>query len=426
MQRTPLQWIAAISTVLAAYAAIGSLSAARRPSYGGELRIEMRAAIQTLEPSSTPDDPVALGALRELSPLVFETYVRLDEHGQPQPWLATSWTHDVAHKSWVFQVRKGLKFHDGSAYSPAGGTFGIGDEYPIEWILADLANPRNAVFLKTQDGALLGTGPFRIARWEAGKSATLIANDQYWGGRPFLDSLTVQMGRTLADQANDFQIGKADAVEIPVRDLRAAKQRGNVVWSSLPSETIALQFGSFPASMRDALALVVDRTAIHNVLLQKQGEISGSLLPGWVSGYSFLFPTERNVASAKNMVPVPQSLSFGYDRQDPVMRSIAERIAVNASEARITLRQATGTPDVTLVRLPLVSRDPWQSLEELARLFKLAPPSEIASPYQIEKSLIDSTGVIPLFHVPPSWMLSPRVRNWPNLENVWLDARSTP
>ena len=77
MQRTFFQWIAAISAVLFA---IGSAHAARRPTYGGELRIEMRAAIPVLDPSASPDDPVALGALRELSPLVFETYIRLDEH----------------------------------------------------------------------------------------------------------------------------------------------------------------------------------------------------------------------------------------------------------------------------------------------------------------------------------------------------------
>ena len=426
MRPTPLPSIAAVSALLVL--SVASLSAARRPSYGGDLRIEIRAAIPVLEPSATPDDPAALGALRQLTPLVFETYVRLDEHGQPQPWLATSWTHDAAHKVWVFQLRKGVKFHDGSAYSPAGGTFSIADDNPIEWILADLASPRNAVVLKTSDGGLVGTGPFKVTQWGAGKSATLSANDQYWGGRPYLDSISLQMGRNLADQANDSQTGKADAIEIPIRDLRTAKQRGTVVWSSMPAETLALQFTGtpLPVAMRDALALLVDRTAIHSVLLQRQGEISAALLPRWLSGYSFLFPTERNVANAKNLVPVPQSLTFGYDHQDPVIRSIAERIAVNASEGRITLRQAVGTPDVKLVRLPLTSRDPWQALRELAILFKMPPPSAADGPYKIEKSLIESAGVIPLFHVPLSWALSPRVRNWPDLEDVWLDVRSAP
>src|SRR5436190_22420807 len=92
MRRTALRWIAAGNTILALAA---TLEAARRPRYGGELRVEMRATIASLEPSAVSEDPVALGAQRQWMPLVFETLVRLDDHGRPQPWLATSWTHDT-------------------------------------------------------------------------------------------------------------------------------------------------------------------------------------------------------------------------------------------------------------------------------------------------------------------------------------------
>jgi MarR-like DNA-binding transcriptional regulator SgrR of sgrS sRNA len=295
---------------------------------------------------------------------------------------------------------------------------------PIEQVLRELAGARSAVVVKAEDGSLLGTGPFRIARWEAGKFATLVAHDQYWGGRPFLDSISIQMGHSLADQASDFQIGKADAVEIAARDLRAPKQRSTTIASTPPMETVALLFdsGRVPASARQALSLSIDRDAILNVLLQKQGEISGALLPRWLTGYSFLFPGERDVAKAKQLMPAPQSLTFGYDRQEPVIRPIAERIAVNASEAGITLRQGTGAVDVRLVRLPVTANDAWLALQDLSALLKIAPSSPVANPYEAEKALIDSSGVIPLFHLPRGWMLSSRVKNWPRFEEVWLDA----
>ena len=41
---------------------------------------------------------------------------------------------------------------------------------------------------------------------------------------------------------------------------------------------------------------------------------------------------------------------------------------------------------------------------------------------EAEKALIDSSGVIPLFHLPRGWMLSSRVKNWPRFEEVWLGA----
>jgi ABC-type transport system substrate-binding protein len=421
MRRTALRWIAAGNAVLALAAV---LEAARRPRYGGELRVETRAAILSLDPSAVPDDPVALGAQRQWMPFVFETLVSLDDHGRPQPWLSTSWTHDAARKAWIVQVRKNVKLHDGSIWSPPGGSIAVPDDQPIEHILRELAGARSAVTVKAEDGSLLGTGPLRIARWEAGKSATLVAHDQYWGGRPFLDSISIQMGRSFADQASDFQIGKADAVEIAARDLRAPKQRGTAIASTQPMETVALQFdgGRVPAPVRQALALSIDRTAILNVLLQKQGEISGALLPRWLTGYSFLFPAERDLTRAKHLVPAPQSLTFGYDRQDSVIRPIAERIAVNASEAGIMLRQSTGVADVRLLRLPVTTSDAWLALQDLAILLKAASPSPSANPYEAEKALIDSSGVIPLFHLPRGWMLSSKVKNWPRFEEVWLDA----
>ncbi len=423
MRPTILRSIAAGSALLALAAL---LEAARRPLYGGELRIEIRASLKSLDPAEDSEDPAALGALRQFSPFVFETLVRLDDHGQPQPWLATAWTHDPARKAWAFTARKNVKFQDGSAWSP--GELLFPDDRPIEAILLMLAGPRSAVTMRAPDGTLLGTGPFRIARWDPGKSATLAAFDQYWGGRPYLDSVNIQMGRNLTEQASDFQIGKADVVEIPVRDLHAPKQRGTVISSTPPMETIALQFesGRVPEPVRKALALSIDRTAIHNVLLQKEGEITGALLPRWLSGYSFLFPVERNIAKAKQLSPAPTSLVFGYDRQDTVIRPIAERIAVNASEAGITLRSAATPADVKLVRLPVTAVDPWLALADLATLLKSPQPAPLADPYEFERKLIEDTGVIPLFHLPQVWMLQSRVKNWPHLEDAWLDPGAAP
>ena len=425
MRRTVSRWIAAGNAILALAAAV---EAARRPRYGGELRVEIRAAITNLEPRAGSEDSVALGAQRQWMPLVFENLVRLDDRGRPLPWLATSWTHDTARKTWVFQARRNVKLHDGSTWSPPSGSIAIPDDRTIEQILRELAGAQSAVVVKAEDGSLLGTGPFRLARWDAGKSATLVAHDQYWGGRPFLNSISLQMGRSLADQASDFQIGKADAVEIVARDLRAPKQPGTMVASSQPSETVALQFdGSrVPEPTRQALALSIDRASIHSVLLQKQGEISGALLPKWLTGYSFLFPVERDLAKVKQLVPAPQSMTFRYDRQDAAIRPIAERIAVNASEAGITLRQVTGTADVRLVRLPVTASDPWLALQDLTALLKAAPLSPAAGPYEAEKALMESSGVIPLFHLPRGWMLSSKVKNWPRLEDVWLDAGAAP
>ena len=412
----------------ALFALAALLDAARRPRYGGELRVEMRANLRTLDPAEAPEDPAALAAQRLWQPAVFETLVRLDDHGQPQPWLATSWSHDPARKSWIFAARKDVKFHDGTPWQPAGGAISFPDDRPIEQILRELAGARNAITMRAADGTLLGTGPYRIAKWDARKSATLAANDQYWGGRPYLDSIGIQMGRSLTDQANDFQVNRADVVEIGLRDLRSAKQRGTLTSETPPMETVALVFenGRVPPNVRAALALSIDRAAIHNVLLQRQGEISGALLPRWLSGYAFLFSAERDLAKAKQLAPAAMPLSFAYDRDDPMIRPIGERIALNAMEAGIALRSGNGASDVRLMRLPITAGDPWLALLDLASLLKLVPPVTTASSYEAEKAMLDGSGAIPLFHLPQGWLLRARVHNWPRFEDLWLDAGAAP
>jgi ABC-type transport system substrate-binding protein len=419
MKRIPSPWIAAASALVA----LGMLSAARRPRYGGELHVETRAALRTLDPSADPG-LATVAAIAQWSPAVFETLVRFDEHGDPQPCLATSWTHDAARKRWVFTARSNVLLHNGSPWSPKGGVIEVPDDRPLAAILRDLARPSRAIVEHADDGSLLGTGPFRIARWEAEKSARLVAHDGYWAGRPFLDAIEIRMGRALRDQEIDLQSGKTDVAEILATDARRLRQQGSHVSSTPFTETLALVFENprVPAQVREALALSIDRTTINNVLLQKQGEPSAALLPRWLSGYSFLFPVARNIVRAKQLAAASAPLTFAYDRQDPMLRPVGERIAVNANEAGIVLRNSVGPADVRLLCQPIMSRDSIASLEDLAAMLKIPFPSAAASPFEAESALLNGDRVIPLVHLPQMWATSTGVRNWPHLADVWLDS----
>jgi len=419
MKRTPSLWIAAASALIALH----TVDAARRPRYGGELRVEMRAMLPTLDPSLNSVDAA------QLVPAVFETLVRFDEKGDPQPGLAVSWSHDLTRKRWVFTARPNVILHNGAAWSPRGGVIEVPDDQPLPKILREMARASNAIVVHAEDGSLIGTGPFRIAHWEAEKSATLAAHDAYWAGRPFLDAIEIRMGRALRDQEVDLESGKTDVAEILVTDARRLRQRGVSISSTPFTETLALVFdnSNVPEATREALALSIDRATINNVLLQKQGEPSAALLPRWLSGYSFVFPVARNIARAKQLAAGAAPLAFAYDRQDPILRPIGERIAVNASEAGVTLRSATSAADVRLVRLPIGSRDCWMALEDLAAMLKFPLPG--SDPFEAEKALLGGYRVIPLVHLPRMWATSGAVRNWPRLADAWLDplgARDKP
>ena len=133
------------------------------------------------------------------------------------------------------------------------------------------------------------------------------------------------------------------------------------------------------------------------------------------------------MARARELLASPPSggatLGFAYDRGDSVIRPIAERIAVNASEAGIALRIASNSSAaMRLARLPITASDPWIALSDLAELLKIAMPQNPPNPYEAEKALIGNFQTIPIVQIPRAWMLSPRVRNWPDLPDVWLDA----
>jgi ABC-type transport system substrate-binding protein len=386
--------------------------------------VEFHATVPNLDPAEPPRDTEEFIAKSKLIPAVFETLVRINDRGEVEPWLATSWTHEPARKRWVFTARTGVMLHNGMPWSPPGGVVTVPDDKSIEQILRTLAQASSAITVRGSDGALAGTGPFRVVKWSPSE-ATLAAHETYWAGRPYLDAVALQFGRAARDQTLDLETGKAEVVEAPFTDLKRLTQKGmRTTANAKAAVTLALVFDNprISASLREALGLAIDRPTIQKILLQGGGESTGALLPRWLSGYSFVFPKMRDVQKAKQRAASSGPLAFSYDRQDSVLRPVAERIAVDASEAGITLRTATGPVDLTLVRLPVTASDEWAALEGMAQALKTPLPSA-ASPYEAEKALLENARVIPLFHLPESWAWNAQVRNWTGgWADVWIDT----
>ncbi|HEY3640944.1 MAG TPA: ABC transporter substrate-binding protein, partial [Xanthobacteraceae bacterium] len=210
---------------------------------------------------------------------------------------------------------------------------------------------------------------------------------------------------------------------------------GRRVWTSSPVRVLALVFNPRfdDARVREALALAVDRSAIHNVLLQRQGEISGALLPQWLSGYAFLFPAAADLGRARQLAAGARPITLGVS--DPAARPIAERIALNAHDAglAVSVTSQPGTADVSLVELRIASTDPAKALAELAAALGLPREPSPTTPeqtYAAERALLEGFRVIPLIHLPDVYGVGPRVRGGPGItpsgewrfENLWLEG----
>src|SRR3954468_6877381 len=126
-------------------------------------------------------------------------------------------------------------------------------------------------------------GPFRVVEFVPGKKLTLAANDEYSGGRPFLDAIEILMARAPREQMVALQLGRADVIDVPAESMRQASQQGMRLVASSPIELVAIVFSAdTDARVREAVSLAVDRTAIFNVLLGRQGEPTAALLPNWL------------------------------------------------------------------------------------------------------------------------------------------------
>src|ERR1700674_2970449 len=440
--------------------ALTNATADTRPHYGGTLRIMMQSAPNALDlpANATPADYWDIA--RTLS-LIGDTLVKLDALGRPQPALAVAWQSDPSTRHWQFTLRRGVKFHDGSAASPgaiaqilgalhpgwnvraSSDSVSIDSETAMPSLLAELALPRNLLLKHTSNDNRLpiGTGPFLVAEWQPGKRLKLAANEENWAGRPFVDAIEIEFGKSLRDQAIALELDKTDVIETAPQAAKGSQRHGRSSSSSLPVELLALVFSANSKAQdprfREALALAIDRKPIQSVLLKGAGEPAAGILPNWMTGYSAVFSSQANPQRARTLLTGSRqpTLNLNYDPRDPQAQLIAERIALNAREGGITVQVSlSGAEDIRLVRAVLPSPDPATSLVETARQLGVPQPPFPTTPrgnslddlYQAERSLLDGYAVIPLFHLPVASAASARVRDWePDQIGDWSGARSS-
>ncbi|HKV47993.1 MAG TPA: ABC transporter substrate-binding protein [Candidatus Acidoferrales bacterium] len=377
-----------VSSVALAIAALVARPAkpARRPHYGGTLRVEIGASVTSLDPAAKSASSEETAAKRQIESLIYEN-------------------------------------------SSSGGT----------------------------TPSVAGSGPFRISEWEPGKQLTLVANDDYSGGRPFVDAIEIDMGRSVHDRLTDLEVGRTDFSEIPAEDARQAAGSGVRITASRPDELLAIVVSpghpaTSDARLRQAVAYSLNRAAIVDFILQREGEPAGGLLPQWSSGTAFLFPTTAEPSHAKELrsqIAGSPLIRLGYDSGDVLEESIADRISVDAREVGISIADAplqlgasANRSDARLVRVSMISPHPAVALAGLLSVLNplaglsTALPSDASSAQEIytaQRSAVGGFWIVPVVWVPRVYGLSSRIRDWQTpatgdtwpLANVWLDMISS-
>ena len=407
-----------------------------RPHYGGSLHVEVAG-----DPWQGPD-----GLARRL---VLDGLTALDANGLVSPALAVEWQPDSGDHRWQLRLRQGVHFHDGSPMNAAavvmalntactancpwtavravGSTLVFTSDSPMPNLPALLAGDAYLIALtRSADGQTpanpIGTGPFQFTSSNNGV-LTLTANEGCWQGRPFLDEIVITGNRPIRDQWLDLSVGHADIAQVPPQELRQAQQQHLAVVVSPPVELLALEVSDTgaltSAVLRAAIAESIDRGALFNVIFQKQGEITASLLPQSLTGYAFLFPTDRDLNKANELrgglTPPPLTLAA---EGDPTTQLAAQRLALNLREAgfNVQVANAHNAPhaDLALRKLPLEGADPAAALETLLRSAGENVPVAGRNPnalFRAEHDVLDLKTLIPLLDLPRASAIGSRVRD---------------
>ncbi|HMG86651.1 MAG TPA: ABC transporter substrate-binding protein [Terracidiphilus sp.] len=405
-----------------------------RPHYGGTLRVETAG-----DPWQHPD-----GIARRL---VYDGLTQLDSDGALRPALALTWESDGNNHRWQFRLRSGVHFHDGSpltsAVVVASLTTSCSSECP--WTAVKAVGPLvvftsdspmpNLPALLAGNAFLIGsgpmgdgnpttrqgTGPFQVTGFNNGV-LTLAANENCWQGRPFVDAVEIRVHRPVREQWLDLGVGRADVVEVPAEQLRQAQQQRLSVLTSPPLVLVALQVADSGTlanvKLREAIAAAVDRSALYNVIFQKQGEITASLLPQRLTGYSFLFPAGRDMNKAQELrgglTSGPLTLAT---ESDGAMQLAAQRIALNLREVGFNVQMApagANYADLILRKLQFTGIDRAASLEQVMRSAGESGPVTEATPmalFKVEQMYLGEKKLIPLLDLPLACARGSRVRD---------------
>ena len=289
-----------------------------------------------------------LGFPNVFSSLIYDRLVYLDRDSRPQPAIAESWEVNDDGATFVFKLRRGVKFHNGREVvaedvkyslerlkqppSPFtadyaairaidvldGATVRLGFGQPFPGVFKVLAQftggeivPREAV---EQYGDLarnaVGTGPFSLDRWVPGSELVLTRNPSYYRpGLPYLDGITFKI---IPDEAGSVAALRAGSIQhmtiVDYANVRALETEPNIKVYRTPrvqSAVVAMYVNARIAPLsdpkvREALYWTFDRDAAVKIATAGLGVATGPVSP---SVTDWALPAEEVAASWKRDLP---------------------------------------------------------------------------------------------------------------------------
>ena len=353
---------------------------AQQPKSGGTLRVAYESDVGGLDPHLSP----GIQAWHVVGNL-FNSLLTIDAELNYVPDLAESWDILEDGKVYVFHLRKGVKFHDGSDFDaevvrwnyqrimdPEEKAFDapyynmveaveVLDAHTIQFTLKHPSMTLLPVMAANRTGFLqmspasykrwgkeeirlhpVGTGPFKLARWDQNQIIVLEKNPHYFKpGLPYLDRVELRVMKDGITRVTALRAGEVDfAKAIPREHVeRLAKDPQLRVLRGRETQRVSTSFNLknplfADARVRQALGgYGIDRQAIVKTALLGLGQPLWSMVPhGAKDQNDFGEHYPYNPEKAKALLK-----QAGYDEKNPLRYSIMAHAAEAALPAVATI-----------------------------------------------------------------------------------------
>lgn len=280
------------------------------PKYGGVLKFAVPDSPLTFDPCF-----MSLYNERWIPYILYNTLTYLTPEMKVVPSLALSWEPKDGAKSWLFHLRKGVKFHNGreltakdiAAYfnrvmDPNTGSSAVTRLSPLKGaqvvdkykVLINLKNryvdfpitvsqPLSAIIAPESAGRAtkmpIGTGPFKFKKFIPGQTVVFEKNPDYWiKGEPYLDGIEWVNIPDPATRVSALLSGRVDTFPDLSKDfVDLLKKKKNVVVEEIPSgahQPIIMQLSKPPFNdprVVSAIKYCLDREKFVKLVLNGHG-----------------------------------------------------------------------------------------------------------------------------------------------------------
>jgi peptide/nickel transport system substrate-binding protein len=323
----------ASAVAFSGFSFLGTDSAdAARPGFdskkvGGKVILTSFSDAVRLIPYTTADS-----ASNRIQGMIFDALLSTDQKGDAIPALATKYTFDKKTNTYTFDLRKGVKFHDGKPFTADDVVFSynmfmnpksinsyINDFKAIKSV-TKVNSHQVKIALKEVDALIvtnvfaaaaiipkhqfpkgvedynknakihrnpIGTGAFKFKEWKTDERVVVVANKNYWDGRPYMDEVITRILPDANVEAINLLKGDVDWVEAltPATIAQVAKDKDLKITKWDYGQFDYIGFNSQKAPFNDknvrlALTHALDRQSIvDKIYLGKAYIASGPFHP---------------------------------------------------------------------------------------------------------------------------------------------------